>query len=217
MQRGHGRSRHATAVAGALGRVVRIVLCCSMVTGMGVSAQARPDSAARAPAPSGTGPARGAAPAAPAFLRPRPPLSSRNAFLLSLAVPGLAQARLDRPTAGAFFTLIEFGAFAMARRSQVDLAEARRFQAQAVRRQWTIDTLTGQPARVAGDSVQRGLARELVRSRRVHYEDWIAALVFNHLFSGADAFVAAQLWDVDATLGVVPMPRGAAVVASLRW
>ena len=29
-------------------------------------------------------------------------------------------------------------------------------------------------------------------------EDWIALLVFNHLVSGADAFVAAHLWDLPA-------------------
>jgi hypothetical protein len=152
------------------------------------------------------------------FQRPKPPISSRRAFFTSFAVPGLAQVRLDRPTAGAFFSLIEFGAFAMARRSFIDLQEARRFQQRTVRLTFAIDSITGQPLRpTAADTVQRGLARELVRARRVHYEDWLAALIFNHLFSGADAFVGAQLWDVDATVGVVPMPRGAAVVASLRW
>jgi hypothetical protein len=157
-------------------------------------------------------------PVANPFQRPKPPLSSRRAFFTSFAIPGLAQVRLDRPTAGAFFSLIEFGGFAMARRSFIDLQEARRFQQRVVRLTYAIDTITGQPLRPAvADTAQRGLARELVRARRVHYEDWIAALIFNHLFSGADAFVGAQLWDVDATVGVVPLPRGAAVVASLRW
>ena len=35
-----------------------------------------------------------------------------------------------------------------------------------------------------------------LRARRVHYEDWVAVIIFNHLFAGADAFVAAQLWDM---------------------
>jgi hypothetical protein len=157
-------------------------------------------------------------PVANPFARPKPPISARRAFFTSFAVPGLAQTRLDRPTAGAFFSLIEFGAFAMTRRSLIDLQEARRFQQRTVRLSYTIDPVTGQPLRPApADTAQRGLARELVRARRVHYEDWLAALIFNHLFAGADAFVGAQLWDVDATVSVLPMPRGAALVASLRW
>jgi hypothetical protein len=157
-------------------------------------------------------------PVANPFQRPKPPISARRAFFTSFAAPGWAQVRLDRPTAGAFFSFIEFGAFAMTRRSFIDLQEARRFQQRTVRLSYTIDPLTGQPLRPApADTAQRGLARELVRARRVHYEDWLAALIFNHLFSGADAFVAAQLWDVDATVSAIPLPRGAAVVASVRW
>jgi hypothetical protein len=40
--------------------------------------------------------------------------------------------------------------------------------------------------------------------------------VFNHLFSGADAYVAANLWDFKANIGVVATPRSAGVYASLR-
>lgn len=57
----------------------------------------------------------------------------------------------------------------------------------------------------------------LVRSRRTHVEDWIAFLVANHLFAGADAYVAANLWDVPAQLAIRPTTRGAAIVASLSW
>ena len=47
-------------------------------------------------------------------------------------------------------------------------------------------------------------------------EDWIAVIVFNHLFSGADAYVAANLWDFSANIGVVAAPGSAGVYASLR-
>ena len=57
----------------------------------------------------------------------------------------------------------------------------------------------------------------LVNTRRLHREDWFAALMFNHLISGADAFVAAQLWDVPASVAVKPYTDGVALVATLRW
>jgi hypothetical protein len=37
-----------------------------------------------------------------------------------------------------------------------------------------------------------------VAARKTHLEDWIAVIVFNHLLSATDAFVAAQLWDLHA-------------------
>ena len=58
-----------------------------------------------------------------------------------------------------------------------------------------------------------------IRTRRAHIEDWIAFLIANHLFSGADAFVAAHLWDVPARVGLRVLPRGGntVVAASLKW
>ena len=57
-----------------------------------------------------------------------------------------------------------------------------------------------------------------VRARRTHYEDWIAVVIFNHLISGADAYVAAQLWDLPARVGVRGAPDGRpAVVATLNF
>ena len=41
-----------------------------------------------------------------------------------------------------------------------------------------------------------------ITTRDAHVEDWVALLVANHLFAGADAFVAANLWDVPARLGL---------------
>ena len=50
-----------------------------------------------------------------------------------------------------------------------------------------------------------------VKSHRQEREDWIALLVFNHLFAATEAFVAANLWDFpkDLHIRVVPAPGGA--------
>jgi hypothetical protein len=51
----------------------------------------------------------------------------------------------------------------------------------------------------------------------LHVEDWLAVIAFNHLFSGADAFVAAQLWDLPLKVSAIPSRRGALFVASLAF
>lgn len=50
-----------------------------------------------------------------------------------------------------------------------------------------------------------------VKSHRQEREDWIALLVFNHLFAATEAFVAANLWDFpkDLHIRLVPAPGGA--------
>lgn len=142
-----------------------------------------------------------------------PPLTPKRAFLYSSLLPGFGQSRLDRGTSGALFASIELAAIVMMRRSQIDLREARRFQ---------IDTLPDQYL-VSRDSVIKSGAftnrftRDLVKTRRLHVEDWIAVVAFNHLFAGADAFVSAQLWDVPVELSAFPRPAGAVFVATLRF
>ncbi len=142
-----------------------------------------------------------------------PPLTPKRAFLYSALLPGFGQSKLDRGTSGALFSSIELAAMVMIRRSQLDLREARRYQ---------IDSLPDQYV-VAGDSlIQNGVftnryTRDLVRTRRLHVEDWIAVLAFNHLFSGADAFVAAQLWDVPIQLTAIPRPSGAVFMATFSF
>lgn len=142
-----------------------------------------------------------------------PPLTPKRAFLYSSLLPGFGQSRLDRGTSGALFASIELAAFVMMRRSQMDLREARRYQ---------IDTLPDQYL-VSGTSVTKngvftnGFTRDLVRTRRLHVEDWMAVVAFNHLFAGADAFVSAQLWDVPLELSAIPRPSGAVFVAVIRF
>ena len=142
-----------------------------------------------------------------------PPLTPKRAFLYSALLPGFGQSRLDRGTSGALFASIELAAMVMVRRSGMNLREARRYQ---------IDTLPAE-YRVAGSSVEKTgtftnqFTRDLVRTRRLHVEDWLAVLAFNHLFAGADAFVSAQLWNVPVELSAIPRPSGAVFVATIRY
>ena len=155
------------------------------------------------------------APVSPLTQRGRftPPLTPRRAFLYSSLLPGFGQSRLDRGTSGALFASIELAAIVMIRRSQMDLREARRYQ---------IDTLPAQYG-VSGDSVVKNgvftnrFTRDLVRTRRLHVEDWMAVVAFNHLFAGADAFVSAQLWDVPIELAAYPRRSGAVFAATIRF
>jgi hypothetical protein len=179
------------------------------------------DSARRAPAPADTAPRRNArrGRAAPVdTLRDslsRPPISPRRALLYSLLVPGLGQQKLRRPRATALFSSIELGSWFMIAKSQNDLRIAR-----AHRKDSTFAGTYQVDPKNPTDSIPVFTPDPLavrIRSRRLHLEDWIAAVVFNHLFAGADAFVAAQLWDVPIQVSVRPLPRGVTASASIAW
>lgn len=143
-----------------------------------------------------------------------PPITPKRAFLYSLALPGLGQARLDRGTAGALFAAIELGSLAMIRKSGIDLRQARRYSRDTVPGNYVVQangTIVGTailPPRFPSD---------LVNTRRLHTEDWYAAILFNHLLAGADAFVAAQLWNVAPTVALRPYADGVALVATIHW
>ncbi len=163
-----------------------------------------------------------AAPAAPADTA-RPPITPRRAFLYSFLVPGAGQAKLDRSYAGAMFFVIEVGAIALAHRSAEDLRIARRFANDSMPLTYQLNPTTGVPVRdtlgnpvVATWKVSR-YDDAYVRTRRLHYEDWIAVVAFNHLFSGADAFVAAQLWDLPGKVGLRQTPFGPLIQASFAF
>jgi hypothetical protein len=139
-----------------------------------------------------------------------------------MLVPGLGQKELDRPKAAAFFATIELSAIGMAIKSKhdLDLAKAARrdttiellFDAQG---QKVIDPATGLQ-KTYGKPKNQNLADRL-RARRTHLEDWIAGIVFNHLFSGADAWVAAQLADFNSNVTVSAMGRNVQVSARVAW
>ena len=167
----------------------------------------------------------------------RPPLSPRRAFFTSFLVPGLAQVRLDRYKVGAIFAAAELGSIGMAVKSRRDLRIARRHAGDTAIVAIQPDTVETIPSTAACPKGTNGLelgpvdsvahtrpvicpsryTPDRIRARRTHYEDWIAMIVFNHLFAGADGFVAAQLWDLPTHVSLRPDGRGAILIATVAW
>ena len=135
-----------------------------------------------------------------------PPLSPGKAFLVSLALPGLAQAKLDRGSAGNVYFLYEALSWTMLSKSAYDLHVAKRHRNDAIVTAYKTNT-DGTPVRdtlgnpILADTLRNRYGGNRVRARRTHLEDWIATLIFNHLFSGADAYVSAHLWDLPVHVG----------------
>ena len=152
----------------------------------------------------------------------KPPISPKRAFLYSLLVPGYGQSVLDRPLAGAMFFGAEVTWIALATKSAFDLRSARAHESDSL-----VATYAFNPdGSVRVDSLGRLVpatlapnryATDRVAARRKHLEDYFALLIANHLLSGAEAFVAAQLWDLPAHVSIKALPFGHALAASIRW
>lgn len=153
----------------------------------------------------------------------RAPVSPGRAFLMSLAMPGLGQSRLRRPLPGAIYSTVEALSFVMLLKAQNDLRLARARVNDGIVNHWQVNPTTGAPvtdqdgAFVPADSVANAFNAERVASRRGQVEDWIAVLIANHLFAGADAFVASLLWDLPARVGLQRLPSGYGLGLSVRW
>jgi hypothetical protein len=188
-------------------RVSRVAQKAMLMLLIGVPAVAqRPDSTrVRRQAPT--------APTIPDSLKP--PISPRRAFLYSALLPGYGQAVLGRNKAAAAMLAIEAMAIAMIRESAADVREARRMSGDSVVVTY-VDPSTG-ALLVPSSPVPRRFDPPYVHVRQSHVEDWVAFLFANHLFSGADAFVAANLWELPAELSVRVAPGGATVGATLTW
>ena len=159
---------------------------------------------------------------APARISTGPPISPGRAFFYSLLVPGLGQAKLDRPVAGALYGTLELVSIAMLRKTWMDEREASRFMNDSIPLSYKVDA-SGAPVldslgRQAVDQYAFNRFGGTLRvARRANAEDWVALLIFNHLFSGADAYVAAHLWDLPANVAVRWLPGGPMVQAALRF
>ena len=228
------RSARSAPVARDAARLRRLALSLGLAlaaaTAGAIPVAAQQRDTTRAPAPRPAGPdttrrdtTRAAAPrraprraaTAPTTLPDsltRPPISPRRAFLYSFVVPGYGQTRLRRQKAAALFSSVELGAWFMVLKSQNDLRVAEAARADSV--------FTGKytaPTAPSTDSLPIYSPNRLtprIKARRVHVEDWIAVVIFNHLFAGADAFVAAQLWDLPAQVSLRPAPRGGVAVTA---
>jgi hypothetical protein len=150
-------------------------------------------------------------------------MSPGRAFFASLLLPGYAQTVFGRDRAAMLFAIVEIGSIGMARKSALDLAEAKALAHDSVVATYKVDPTTG----LAVIDPKTGLAvpdtwiasrytPDRIKARRTHYEDWIAAIIFNHLFAGADAYVAANLWDFKTNIGAVSSARSVTVYASVR-
>lgn len=150
------------------------------------------------------------------------PISPRRAFLTALAAPGYMQIKFGRPKAATIFLAAEAGGIGMAIKSKHDLNLAKAAKLDSVFTpvlddlgKPVIDSVTGKPKNTA--ALRNQNLADRVKARRTHFEDWIAALVFNHLFAGADAFVAANLQDFNTNVNVASTDRGVQILARVFW
>jgi hypothetical protein len=142
----------------------------------------------------------------------KPPISPRSAFLHSLFLPGYAQSVLGRHRAGSLQLAFEAISLTMIRISAADVREARRMVTDSIPVSF-VDA-EGLPA----IRYQRTpFSAALLRSRRSRLEDWIAVLMANHLFSAADGYVAALLWDLPAEVAVNATPGSAVLSFRVSW
>jgi hypothetical protein len=101
-----------------------------------------------------------------------------NYFFRSLLIPGWGQAALDRKLTGGLFLLFEGVALGMALKADSEVAYLER---------------TGS---------------ERAEDKRRERQDWFVLLGANHLFSGLEAFVSANLFDFPADLEARALPGG---------
>jgi len=142
----------------------------------------------------------------------RSPISPRRAFFYSFVIPGYSQSVLGRYKAATAFLLVEGISLVMIRESGADKHEARRLANDSTIISWVDQS--GAAGKITAPPVFNDA---YVRTRGAHVEDWIALLVANHLFSGADAFVAANLWDVPSHISLRVTPNRTIVGASFKW
>ena len=134
-----------------------------------------------------------------------PPIRPKTALFRSLLVPGWGQASLDRGTAGATYFALEAGSIAMLIFAKKELSVAKR---------------AARDSTFVADTVALGPPPELaarVRVRRSQVEDWAALIFFTHLFSAADAFVSAHLWDVRVQVHGEQEMHSGGITATIPW
>jgi len=104
-----------------------------------------------------------------------------GAFLRSLLVPGWGQAATGRHVTGALFATWEGVSAMMTLKAQSEL------------------------------NYLRETRSSLIDAKKQEVQDWIVLWVFNHLFSGAEAFVSAHLQDFPKDLQVRAFPGGVGI------
>jgi hypothetical protein len=131
-------------------------------------------------------------PAPPETVADTAAISPRGALVRSLLVPGWGQSYIGAPGRGAIYFGAEVGSLWMVYKSRQQLRAARQLE------RHLLDT----------GRLREEERLDLVLSRQRQQEDWITLAIFILLFSGADAYVAAQLADFDERFGVRPEADG---------
>lgn len=111
--------------------------------------------------------------------RVEPPVPPLGALWRSMLFPGWGQSMLNRRVTGAFFVLWEGISITMTIKSVHQLEHLKS---------------------VLSEDDPESLER--VDSKRREVQDWAVLLGFNHLMAGAEAFVAAYLWDFPEELEI---------------
>ena len=132
------------------------------------------------------------------------PISPGRAFLQSLLIPGRGQIKLGKRNASRFYMAVEALGIGMTIKSVSALREAKRVARDSTPLEFTKNPATGDSTATVW--VASRFPPERVNARRTHVEDWVALIVFNHLLSAADAYVAANLWDFPAKVSVRARP-----------
>jgi hypothetical protein len=153
---------------------------------------------------------------------PKPPISPRRAFIASAIVPGLGQSVLGR-SSGLIFVTVEALSLAMYGKSKHALDVAKRFSRDSTPLSYVVDPGTGLPIRDEDGNLQVSAWSPMrfnetrVRARQTHVEDWIAMIIFNHLFAGIDAYVAAHLWQLPAQVEIRALPSALTIRSKITW
>jgi hypothetical protein len=129
---------------------------------------------------------------------------------------------LGRRKAAGIFIIGEIGTVGMSVKSWSDLDKAKKARSDTVAipvldgaGNPVIDSVTHEP-KVTFAPKNKNIA-DRVRARRTHLEDWLAAMIFNHLFAGADAFVAANLADFNTNVQANYIDGRVRVMARIAW
>lgn len=108
----------------------------------------------------------------------KPPVTPMGAFWRSILVPGWGQAKLGRKLTGGLMVAWEGVALGMTIKTSHELA------------------------------YYENTHSPLVPAKEQERQDWLVLLVFNHLFSGLEAYVSAHLWDFPGDLHLQALPHG---------
>lgn len=116
---------------------------------------------------------------------PTPPITPMGAFFRSLMVPGWGQATLGRKVTGGIMVAWEGVTLGMTLKTSHELA------------------------------YYENTHSPLIAAKEQERQDWLVLLVFNHLFSGLEAYVSAHLWDFPPDLHIQALPHGVGASVSI--